>query len=748
MPRRYLIGGGEQLALDVDRPGRMLSGKAHPYTFEEARERLSGQWEDVSERLRGLPSLGRPKGRAVVAMTLHPSYLAKTYYPAGLLKELGLRHVGSRAVHIEPDHVMGRAATKDQKQTAPLLYLAGDVDAITSFADVVGRWRPADESIRDEFRQIETIDLPGDDRLKALAGHDKRFKAEIPLEVVLHDDEEVDIVEAFEEYLAAEDMRDLANVRRQIGGLHFLALRGTQQEAKKLLSFSFLRAIRRMPRIKPLDPMIRTRKRSFPVNLPEEDATAPDISAAILDGGLPPKHGLSQWVTLRDADGVGAPLPEGQQHGLAVTSAFLFGPLVQGLDPEPPFSKVDHWRVYGDDTTDDDWELLTVLDRIETIVGSRRYDFVNLSLGPDMALEDDDVSRWTSTLDALLQDGETVLTVACGNNGEDFDDPLLCRVQCPADGVNVLSIGAADRDGRKWQRAPYSAKGPGRSPGYVKPDVVAYGGSHAEPFLLLTQTNPPMASGDMGTSMASPLGMRMGVGVRSQFSEPLWAPTVKALLAHRADSSGHDKSEVGWGRISSDLDDLILCQDGEAHIVYQRTLPTSQAVRLPIPIPQAIEGNVEIKATFCFYTDVDPEDALNYTRAGLDIQFRPNMNVFGTYEKDGRTVRSKTPKSDEFFKSNDFYATEVAQRGDAQKWETILSRTRRKRASSLYLPAFDVAHLARSHGHDGPRRGNVKFALILSLRNRHMRDLYEQVLAQHPTQLYPLTLRARIRGRT
>src|ERR1700694_360970 len=81
---------------------------------------------------------------------------------------------------------------------------------------------------------------------------------------------------------------------------------------------------------KPLDPMIRGLSPGFSVTLGRDAAIAPELSAAIFDGGLPKNHGLERWVTLHDAPGVGAPVANGLRHGLAVTSAFLFGPLVQG----------------------------------------------------------------------------------------------------------------------------------------------------------------------------------------------------------------------------------------------------------------------------------------------------------------------------------------------------------------------------------------------------------------------------------
>ena len=416
---------------------------------------------------------------------------------------------------------------------------------------------------------------------------------------------------------------------------------------------------------------------------------------------------------------------------------------MQGQPLATPYTNVDHWRVLGADTANDDFELLSILNRMEDILTTRPYDFVNISLGPDSKMEDDDVNVWTSTLDALLANGETVATVACGNNGEMDSDLGLDRVQPPSDGVNVIAVGACDRVGVKWKRAPYSAVGPGRSPGYVKPDILAFGGSHASPFLILSNVAPFSGGADMGTSFAAPLALRIGAGIRSQFSQQLWAPTVKALLVHQANPESNSRAEVGWGKLSHELADLILCNDNEAHVVYQRQMPASGAVRLFLPVPEDLRGDVEIKATFCLYCDVDPEDAINYTRAGLDIQFRPDIEaVAPPYRKDGKLITPKLPKSDSFFQASDFYAPEYSLRTDAQKWETTISRAKTKRATSLNRPAFDVTYQYRSHGHNGGRKAQLKFALVLTLRNRHSSDLYEKVLRVSGNRLQPLRPRA------
>lgn len=743
---RYLIGQGEKLSEEIARPPRGMGDKAHPYSFSEARRRLAPQWKSTADAIKALPDLACPGGEAALEVTLHPSYLAKSYYPAELIRKLGLHHLGSRAVHIIPDKVIAaRAEETGKAQPAPVLYLAGDADRLIRFSSATAQWAPRDENVEDAFRRIERVTTPGRSRLKALSSRFEDRDA-IPLEVVLHNPEELgnsEVIRTFTKFMRSLDVRCDLDRQRQAGGLAFLPIIAPRERLDDVLNFSFLRALREAPRIVPFDPVSRSFGRAFRITLTDEEATAPDLSVAIFDGGLPDNHGLDRWVTLHDAPGVGAPFEDAQKHGLAVTSAFLFGPLVQGQSLPRPYANVDHWRVYGDEDRGNDFEAFDLLDRIEDVLTSRRYDFINISLGPDYPLDDDDVSPWTARLDQILASGETVATIACGNNGERDSLTGLHRVQPPSDGVNMLAVGASDGFGADWKRASYSACGPGRSPGYVKPDFVTFGGSHSTPFLALSAVRPHAASGTMGTSFAAPVAMRSGAGVRAQFAEPLWAPAIKALLVHHANGDEANRTEAGWGFVSHGLGDLVLCDDYEAHIVYQRQMPITGAVRLYLPVPDGLTGMVEIKATFSFYCDVDPEDAINYTRGGLDIQFRPDTtNIPPPYYKGSKLITPTVPASDSFFSAKNFYANEHMRRDDAQKWETTLSRTKSKRASSLKQPAFDVSYVAREHGHGGRRSGNMKFALALTIRNRSAKDLYDRVIVSSGNRLQPMRPRA------
>lgn len=737
---RYLLGGGERLSTEIARPPRGMGDKAHPYSFQQAKSRLAPQGLELSKSLRALPELAMANNEVVIGVTLHPSYLAKSYYPSNLLKARGLRHMGSRAVHLRPEKVVTQKALDDERpMLAPLIYVAGDAAGIEDFADHIADWSPRDEHIEDDFRKIETLGLPGKERLKAIPTR----KGPVPVEIVLHADEDDGgpIIQAFLNFAESLDVELLPNQIRRVGGLVFLAGRAPQSSLDPLLDFTFLRVLRGMPQLKPLEPF-RAAGPTFRIQFPSAAATAPDLAVAIFDGGLPSNHGLDQWVTLHEPPGIGAPIAGGPAHGIGVTSAFLFGPLEEGRTPPTPPANVEHWRVIGNDTKDDDFALIPVLERIENVLSSRRYDFVNISLGPDLSIEDDDVNSWTSTLDSLLADGETVATVACGNNGESDRIAGLHRIQPPSDGVNVVSVGAASRPDSHWQRASYSAFGPGRSPGFVKPDLITFGGSAATPFLLLNGATTGSAHGSRGTSFAAPLVLRCAAGVRAQFTENLWAPAIKALLIHHADAGDHPREEVGWGCLPHGVGDLVLCGDGEAHIVYQRQMPLQGAVRLEIPVPPDVRGRIEFRGTFCIYSDVDPEDALNYTTAGLEIAFRPDsLTIPPPYQKDGKTIYPTVSKSAGFFSSQDLYAPEFSRREDAYKWETAFTKTKRMNSTSLNRPVFDVSYTSRSHGQTGRRSPHLKIALVLTIRHKNTLDLYDRVVRTAAGRLQPMRAR-------
>lgn len=367
---------------------------------------------------------------------------------------------------------------------------------------------------------------------------------------------------------------------------------------------------------------------------------------------------------------------------------------------------------------------------VEQVLLSRQYQFINLSLGPDLPIEDTDVHAWTSVIDDLLSDGDTLMTVAIGNNGHLDRASGNARVQVPSDCVNALAVGAANGTEADWARAPYSAIGPGRSPGVVKPDLMAFGGNAGNYFHVLSPGKKVALSPQLGTSFASPYLLRSAVGIRAILGAELSPLAIKALLVHAADASAHDKLEVGWGKVPEDMMSIITCPEGVARIVYQGELKPGKYLRASLPLPVGgLSGSIRLKATFCYASPTDPQDAAAYTRAGLETVFRPNDEKI----KDGKA----NADTKGFFDMKK-YATEEERRSDMGKWETVLHGVKNMRGSSLKNPVFDIHYNARESGHRANGAEKIRYALIITVEAPKHADLYNDILRAYAKTLVPI----------
>lgn len=729
----FLIGYGERLASDLAAPsgGRP---KKHPYTFAESRRRLAPKVKQVAEELAQLPPEVCPRDQTVALVALHPTYLAKSYYPGQLLSTYGLEAVGSRAREVSPTK-WTRKKPPDSAVTSEF-FVAGSRAHFRQLASHIGEMSPRSPGAEDLIK-IEDVRAPSpSEKLKPLRSRE----SEPLLEVVLHAQpirEDAFILDGFEAYLETLDIKLNLDKRRFFAeGLCFLPLRVPREAALDVVKYSFLRLAREMPRLRQFRPVARATPgfTPFTCKLPKEAALDRDIRVAVFDGGVKPDAKLHPWVTRKKTKNLGDPVPEFQNHGTAVTSALLFGPLQDGIVPARPSANIDHYRVLDVDTMKDDQdELYTVLERIQGVLESRpKYDFVNLSLGPDLAIEDNDVHAWTAVLDQLFADGLTLPAIAVGNSGEEDWPSGNARIQTPADCVNGLSIGGCDRTGSNWKRASYSSIGPGRSPGVVKPDGLAFGGSSREPYWVLNAEQPGAAMPITGTSFAAPTALRTAIGLKAHFGKLLTPLAIKALLLHGCEDGGHDKAEVGWGRIPAEVEEIALTDQHAAHIVYQGELRPASWVRMQIPIPSdQLAGMVEITATFCFATSTDPQDPLNYTRSGLEVRFRPHDRK----RKDPEQVHANPTW---FFQSKDMSHEEAELRADAHKWETTLHKRRSIRGSRLRNPVFDVHYNARIGGRNAKSAEKIPYALVITIASKKTQDLYNKILQRYPTVLEPL----------
>jgi len=730
-PTNFLIGRGELLTHEIRGPKRGMD-KAEVYTLQQARNRLLPQIVEVASSLDNLPDKACPGDLGVTRFALNPSYIARSFFPVAMLRSAGLVSVGSRAVKITPEAWSKKGEPRESTTTE--LFVVGRRQAFRQLKDWAGQIESGSNEAKDlsHIERISTFEAK--DRIVSLWKAKDRF-FEVGIHLLLGENDQF-VRRAFAKYAAEVGVTIHANLAFSAGNLWFLPVEGKHDSVKRLAEFSFVRVVRPMPKLRGIRPVQRSAGVTVACSLPTEQPLSSEPKVAILDGGLPKRHSIAPWLgTYRVLDENAADDPGGLAHGLGVTSAFLFGPIAPNSTAARPYSYVDHLRVLDRETDSEDQdplELYRTLGFVEEVLMSRQYQFINLSLGPDLPIEDTNVHAWTSVIDDLLSDGDTLMTVAVGNNGEMDRTVGNARVQVPSDCVNALSVGAADNIDMTWRRAAYSAIGPGRHPGVVKPDLMAFGGDagNSKYFHVLAEGTKPTLVPQLGTSFASPYLLRNAVGVRAVLGSDLSPLAIKALLVHGADSAAHDKIEVGWGKVPEDLLEIITCPAGVARVVYQGELKPGKYLRATLPLPLGgLQGNIRLKATFCYASPTDPQDAVSYTRAGLEVVFRPSDKKI----KEGKTNADRK----DFFDMKK-YATEEERRSDMGKWETVLHGNRRMRGSGLDNPVFDIHYNAREAGGPTTNAEKIRYALIITVEAPKHVDLYNEILRAYAKMLVPI----------
>jgi len=717
---RFLIGQGELLTYDI-LPPAMRADKAHPYTVEEVRDYLVPKMMSAAIAMRELPDAACPDDIAVAKIDLHPAYIAKSYFPRALLRAANLTSLGSRNVRVRPRRDLRKTAPAESDSTQ--LFVAGTRSAFARLPGLVTELTEESPAGK-QLIEIEEFGLmTSADRVRgAIKKTAKVFEVGLHILPEMSPEE---LRQRFAAYAAECGFEVNADLQFLVGRMLFLPVTGDASGVDNLTQFSLIRALRTMPAIRGARPVVRGNLVSIGFHVPSADPLSDEPSVAILDGGLPDKHILGRFVRrYRKSDDTADDVPEFNAHGLGVTSAFLFGPIQPGTEAGRPYAAVDHHRVLDAQSDEENpYELYRTLQHVENVLLSRQYQFVNLSLGPDLPVDDNDVHAWTAVLDTLLSDGETLMTVAAGNNGDRDKVADLHRIEVPGDSVNALCVGAAGQRSSQWSRAYYSAQGPGRSPGRIKPDIVTFGGSPDDYFHVPVEGSKPQLTATMGTSFAAPYALRTAVGIRAILGDAVHPLTIKALLVHGARNE-HElpPEEVGWGRVPADLGEIIMCGDGEARILYQGMLRPGKFLRAPVPLPLIeLTGFVELTATFCYACPVDVEDAAAYTKAGLNITFRPHAGK----------AQGKQPKSASFF-SDSVFRTEQEQRNDLGKWETVLHARKRMKGSSLQEASFDVHYNARDGGANaGSGSELIRYALVLTVRAPKHANLHEEILRSH-----------------
>jgi hypothetical protein len=379
--RNFFLGHGERLTAPVLMPGKPVS-RDLPYTFAEAQSRVLPMLKRAVAEMDTLPAGACPKNETVAALTLHPEYIAKSYYPATLMRSIGIRSVGSHGDTIKPKQ---RSRGREPVEAVTTrLFVAGSRSVFRGWAQELPEWSAQVRGAIELAAVEKFMALTPEEKLKPIQSLDD----EVAVEAVLHASKskrDAYIVDGFAAFLGDMDIAPDLDRRLYTGGLCFMALLVPRERIEEIARFSFLRIVRELPRLRVPATIVRTRRKPIPAGeLPVQAALNQDLRVAVFDGGLPNRTPLRAWVRETAPPGVGPSLPLFQWHGHAVTSALLFGSLQAGAGPPRPFSDVQHFRVVDSHSANDRFELYDVLNRIKEVLAKNQFEFVNFSLGPDV----------------------------------------------------------------------------------------------------------------------------------------------------------------------------------------------------------------------------------------------------------------------------------------------------------------------------------------------------------------------------
>lgn len=718
---------------------------------------VSAQAAQIPQRLRG--------DRVIVEATLMTNFLANSYFPGDLLDYIDASNVGSRYA-IAPRRTSRDPDGESQAPTKSL-YLAADDAALGRLETLLTNPNSSQvpRRVREDLQVIESIRLPEvSDRLvqDAQRSGDEVRDALPVLEAVLHPQGGSRgarsapagqlTLDRWRTHVERLGGRVEGEWIRVVGNLTFVPVRLDDSALIEAAQFNALRSLHPMPTLR--DPGAAEPGEEGVVPQPElvepvHGGTA--LRVALFDGGC---DDSSPYYAGRVRQIIVGRIVSDQRalrHGALVTSALLYGNAPS--EPlRPAQMLIDHYQVLPVEGRHG-LEMYWLLDVIKDIIDAGDYHVVNLSLGPQRAFEEDILDRWTAELDELAHRRDVLFVVAAGNQGASTDETLR-RIQVPADMVNGLTVGACDADSPS-RRASYSSIGPGRAGARVRPSGVAFGGTGAQQFLGIDGAGFRLA--DAGTSYSSPLTVHGLADLVSRTSVGLVsAVTLRAFALHFARRCHRDQpiDHVGHGELRDDYSDVLECPPHIVHLLYRGTVARDEYVPLVLPLPDNIASRVRLRWTLTTSVEIDPADAVEYAKAGLEITFRPHANK-RTFTKPGKGAHIVDVLGDNSLAARliaDGYSAsqqpssetpKLAGKGEAKlreegKWETVRQSEKRFDPGRLHRPRLDLTHIAREGGALAYGTQDLNYALFVTLTAEKGVSLYDQVRASFPV-LVPLT---------
>ena len=517
-----IIAHGELYVEPIVKKSRPID-KSIPHEYEDAKQRILSDISNITEKIEIQEEFFLDE--KILCVRMEPKFEAKSYVPASITQVSdSISLVGGRKYRFVDN--------QGDPQSAKLYFMKTTNAGIAALQSALedGK-KDTVKSWRNQIGSIRSIDLLSPD--EKVMGFDDEWETGT-VEIVLHplSNENADMIDLF--YRVSEIPVGKTQVRQYEDGFTFISAACTYENIENIKRLNFLRAVH------PLGQISIAPVRDHPgVEAPtiEPSRQKSSITVGVFDGGSNPSIPLLSGYVNEHNCVSSAAHPELVAHGTGVCGVVLHGNLAGKTKADHlsvPCVSVESFRVLPLQDGSD-FELYEAIDAIEnTVLARPDIKLYNISFGPNGAIVDDSISRFTYVLDRLTYDVpdddiNPLFSVAVGNDG-DLTYPCN-RIQAPADMVNGLGVGAYSiaRDGRKI-RADYSCIGEGREGAKIKPDFLEFGGSLDRPFII-AGTTPNTLSASAGTSFSSPLAVNK-IGRLMAKSESITPHIGRTLLIH------------------------------------------------------------------------------------------------------------------------------------------------------------------------------------------------------------------------
>lgn len=415
-------------------------------------------------------------------------------------------------------------------------------------------------------------------------------------------------------------------------------------EIKALLSsenFSYIRKIKQRP-------SYEIQRSPSHIQIDSSSVLQPitRLTMGIIDSGI--DHNLLNPLRAHHLNRTS--LKSNTAHGTFVASRAIFGHdlslyasgKINTLEPVGKFIDI---QVMGDKLIDS--ETVTTLDDIQDLIGAvkevvRRHTDVkvfNIAIAEKCAIDHDEVSDLTITLDELSNQYDVLFIISAGNHqvhkqltyrdiflndGNQYD----VNIASPADSINNLAVGAVayDIDDEsmtpvKHYPSPFSRVGPGRFE-ILKPELVEEGGDYLnapqlddtvrdfrsiDKYGVMGLEAGKTFAKDLGNSQAAPLvswqALQLQEYIEDQLSGNLpvrgnYANLMRAMLAHSTafnEQVGIAKADVhvrpAHGLGVPNFETIFASDDNRVTMVYCDELDFSQKVhKLRFNLPKYLLG--------------------------------------------------------------------------------------------------------------------------------------------------------------